>query len=143
MESALQSSNTKFVHFNISSIKLKCTHLQYGLAFHTPFLTLVSHMSLSILKSNTLVSPFSYPAATTRSESLNELPNATAQQSLAFAPSAGTIDATGWFCRTSHTLTTPSLEPVASSGGPGMLPPAPSMQFTIESCAFTLKVVLF
>jgi hypothetical protein len=51
--------------------------------------------------------------------SLNELPSATHQQSLAVLPSAGTKAATGasgW--RVSHTRTPPSRPPVTISGAP-------------------------
>jgi len=53
----------------------------------------------------------------------------------------GSMQATGLSrTRRSHTLTRPSLEPVTSSGVPLPIPipPTPSIQLIIESCALNL-----
>mmetsp|Transcript_69846 Transcript_69846/g.221266 ORF Transcript_69846/g.221266 Transcript_69846/m.221266 type:complete len:221 (+) Transcript_69846:383-1045(+) len=104
----------------------------------TPFFTLVSHRTRFVRRSKSLTSPLSYPASTARSSSLNEFPNATVQQSLAFSGFSGSRVATGASsCRVSQMQTRPSRPQVASSGAPYPFPapPQPSIELMIEVCA--------
>ena len=85
-----------------------------------------------------LTSPLSYPAARTLPSPFWSLPTATAHASLRWESEEGCMQAVGLSGHLrSHTLTLPSLEAVATSGGPTPSPsPAmPSTAFTRSSCA--------
>jgi len=99
------------------------TSLFIGMSFRsnstpqTPFPTQASHRISFILKSHSLTSPLSNPAATHRSSALCALPNATDQQSRGVSPCTGSNAATGTsFCRWSQTRMHPSRLPVTISG---------------------------
>lgn len=94
----------------------------------TPFLLFVSHRRAIFLRSNSLISPLSYPAQTARSTLFELSPKETLQQSLDFMMGVDADEDSGFlatmlatgssFWRGSHTFTLPSLLPVTISGAP-------------------------